>query len=128
MAVGDPNSGDAKGERFAQGRSNDDQVYRITSAPESAKLERQARTRRYLISMGIRTLCFIGAIVTTGPLRWVFVACAIGLPYIAVVLANSPVRKTEPDEIPPFIVNQTAQLTDAESFLKACDEASKRAE
>lgn len=128
MAVGDPNNGKFKGERFARSRADDSQVYRITSAPESAKLERQARTRRYLISMGIRTLCFLGAIVTTGPLRWILVVCAIGLPYIAVVLANSPVRKTEPDEIPPFVVNQTAQLTDAQSFLKACDDADKRAE
>lgn len=129
MAVGgDPNSGDLTGKGFARGNLNNEPVYRITSAPESAKLERQARTRRYLISMGIRTLCFIGAVLTTGPLRWVLVACAIGLPYIAVVLANSPVRKSEPDEIPPFIVNQTQQLTDADSFLKACDEASERSD
>ncbi len=39
--------------------------------------------------MSIRTLCFIGAIlVGPGWLRWVLVAGALLLPYIAVVMAN----------------------------------------
>ena len=118
----------ASGSGFPSDRARRDDVYTITSAPESAKLERQARTRRYLISMGIRTACFIGAVITTGPLRWILIACAIGLPYIAVVLANSPVRKTAPDELSPFIVHRTQELTDADSFLKACDDASKESD
>jgi hypothetical protein len=47
------------------------------------------RQRRYLISMSIRTLCFILAVVVHGPLRWVFVSAALVLPYIAVVMANA---------------------------------------
>lgn len=125
MAVSD---GGVSNSRFFRTGTSDDGVYQITSAPESVKLERQARTRRYLISMGIRTICFIGAIVASGPLRWVLVAGAIGLPYIAVVLANSPVRKSAPDEIPPFIINRTKQLTDAESFLQACDDATEQSD
>lgn len=105
-----------------------DEVYTITTAQESAKLERQARTKRYLISMGIRTLCFIGAVITTGPVRWALIAAAIVLPYIAVVLANSPVRKTTPDSLPPLILNQTHELTDAESFVKACEDADRQAD
>ena len=47
-----------------------------------------ARTRRYLISMGIRTVCFLLAIVTSGWPRWAFLAGAVLLPYISVVFAN----------------------------------------
>jgi hypothetical protein len=45
--------------------------------------------RRYLIAMGLRGLCFVLAIVASGWLRWAFVAGAVVLPYIAVVLANA---------------------------------------
>jgi hypothetical protein len=45
--------------------------------------------RRYLISMSIRTACFVLAVVVHGPMRWVFVAFALVLPYIAVVMANA---------------------------------------
>ncbi|MBK7272538.1 MAG: DUF3099 domain-containing protein [Actinomycetales bacterium] len=47
------------------------------------------RMRRYLITMAIRVLCFVLAVVFEGWLRWVFVAGAAVLPYIAVVLANA---------------------------------------
>jgi Protein of unknown function (DUF3099) len=40
--------------------------------------------------MGIRTLCFLGAIVVgSGWLRWSLVAAALILPYFAVVMANN---------------------------------------
>lgn len=47
------------------------------------------RIRRYLITMGIRIACFVLAVVFEGWVRWVFVAGAAILPYIAVVLANA---------------------------------------
>ena len=47
------------------------------------------RMKRYLISMSVRTLCFVLAVVFEGPLRWVFIAFAVFLPYVAVVLANA---------------------------------------
>ena len=52
--------------------------------------------------MAIRTVCFIGAVVTDGWLRWVLVVAAFVLPYIAVVMANvaSP-RIDGPDLVPP---------------------------
>lgn len=61
----------------------------ITSARASRSSDIRKRQIRYLCSMGLRTACFVLAVVTTGPLRWVFVAGAIILPYIAVVLANA---------------------------------------
>lgn len=69
---------------------------RITTAPESRAAERDRRQRRYLISMAIRTVCFIGAVaVGPGWLRWVLAAGAVGLPYIAVVMANNPAGRSE---------------------------------
>ena len=63
---------------------------RITDAPVSPGADVAARQKRYLISMGIRTVCFVGAVaVGDGWLRWVLVAGALVLPYIAVVMANS---------------------------------------
>lgn len=52
-----------------------------------------SRVRGYLVSMGIRTLCFVAAFVTTGVVRWVCVALAAVLPYVAVVLANAVQRR-----------------------------------
>ncbi len=70
--------------------SRNPQSVRITTAPTSASEDLAGRQRRYLISMAIRTACVIGA-VTVGPglLRWVLVAGAVLLPYVAVVLANT---------------------------------------
>jgi hypothetical protein len=63
---------------------------RITTAPTSHREDIARRRRRYAISMGIRTLCFIGAVVVgDGWLRWVLIAGAFILPYVAVVMANS---------------------------------------
>jgi hypothetical protein len=63
-------------------------VYQITSARPGVRDDVDSRTRRYLISMGIRTACFLGAVVAGGWLRWVLIAAALVLPYISVVLAN----------------------------------------
>ena len=65
----------------------------ITNASISHSQDVRARQRRYVISMLIRTACFVGAIVASGPLRWVLVAAALFLPYIAVVLANAGSRR-----------------------------------
>lgn len=64
-------------------------VHSVTDAPRGRKQAIRSREVRYLISMGVRTLCFILAFVTSGPLRWTFVAAAFVLPYVAVVLANA---------------------------------------
>lgn len=69
--------------------SRDDPVVRITTAAPARGDDIAARQRRYLISMGIRTACFVGAVVADGVLRWTLVVAAIVLPYIAVVMANA---------------------------------------
>lgn len=69
---------------------------RITTAPQTRSQDIAGRQRRYLMSMGIRTVCFIGAVaVGPGWLRWVLVAGAVLLPYVAVVFANEPPERRE---------------------------------
>ena len=69
------------------------EVFSITSAPEAHSSELGSREKRYAISMGIRTACFVGAVIVSGPLRWVLLAGAVFLPYTAVILANAGVRR-----------------------------------
>lgn len=66
----------------------------ITSARVSHSQDLKRRQRRYLLSMMTRTICFVLAIVTDGPVRWVLVAGAVFLPYVAVVLANAGDTRT----------------------------------
>ena len=69
------------------GRTPD--AIRITTASSSKAADIAARQKRYLLSMSLRSACFIGAVVAgPGLLCWFLIAGAIVLPYIAVVLAN----------------------------------------
>lgn len=76
--------------------SGDEDVFTITGAQRGLSVEQGGRTRKYLISMAIRTACVIAAIFTPGWLRWVFIAAAIALPYLAVVVANAGRENDEP--------------------------------
>lgn len=72
------------------------QVFNITSASSSQSEEISGRQRRYAISMGIRTLCFVLACVFWSHILWlavVFIVGALLLPYTSVILANAGVRK-----------------------------------
>jgi hypothetical protein len=69
-------------------------VQSVTSVPESLAEEQKGRIRRYLVTMAIRTVCFIGAAVTAtrGAPAWLWGSLAVAailLPYVAVVLANA---------------------------------------
>ncbi len=81
----------------------------ITGAQVSRVEDQRARERRYLWSMALRTVCFIGAILASGWLRWTLVAGAIFLPYIAVVMANAG-RKRAPKASPMIILNDQRQI------------------
>lgn len=64
-------------------------VYEITGARRGLTEDVTRRQIRYAISMGIRTVCFVLAIVTHGWLRAVLLVGALVLPYLSVVYANS---------------------------------------
>ncbi|MDP9219945.1 MAG: DUF3099 domain-containing protein [Actinomycetota bacterium] len=70
-------------------RSPQQPVYSVTGVRRGASDDLAQRQKRYLISMGIRTVCFLLAVITPSPIRWVLVAAAVVLPYIAVVMANA---------------------------------------
>ncbi|MCW2759140.1 MAG: hypothetical protein JWO46_2886 [Nocardioidaceae bacterium] len=74
---------------MVRGAKRDEGVVAITDAPTSRADEIATRQRRYMLSMGLRVLCFVGAIVTDGVLRYVLVAGALIIPYFAVVVANA---------------------------------------
>jgi hypothetical protein len=66
---------------------------RITDARTAHSADLRHRQIRYLLSMLVRTLCFVGAVIVDGWLRWVLVVAALFLPYIAVVMANAVSRR-----------------------------------
>jgi hypothetical protein len=85
-----------------KGEHRDAQVHLVTTARRPHSEEISGRARRYLISMGIRTVCLVLAIfVLDGWLRLIAIAAAIVLPWFAVVLANAgPVID---DESPEYV-------------------------
>lgn len=71
----------------------------MTGLPTSLQDDQDERMRRYLVSMGIRTVCFILAVVALAWLHWTligwtFVFAAVLLPYVAVVMANATRSRT----------------------------------
>ena len=81
---------------MARAQRRDEEAVRITTASTSANADVARRQRRYLFSMGIRTLCFVGAIlVGSGWLMWTLIAGALVLPYVAVVMANASTTKSD---------------------------------
>lgn len=72
------------------------EVYTITATNRPLSNEQAGRTKRYLISMGIRTACVLAAIVVPGWPKWIFIAGAVVLPYLAVIIANAGRENDEP--------------------------------
>jgi Protein of unknown function (DUF3099) len=77
-----------------------DPVQVVTTARPSLTEDVDSRTRRYLVMMGIRTVCFVLAVAVDGWLRWVFAVGAVVLPYLAVVVANAG-RRPRRDSLLP---------------------------
>lgn len=81
--------------------AKDDEVYTITGAQQGTSVEQEPRVGKYLISMGIRTVCVIAAVFVPGWPRWLFIVGAVGLPYIAVVIANAGMERSSRNVIRP---------------------------
>ncbi|GAB7180293.1 DUF3099 domain-containing protein [Kitasatospora sp. Ki12] len=68
------------------------QVFRITGARSSLTEDVRGRQRRYVISMLFRTVCVLLAVVLWDVQRWLAfaaLACAVLMPYFAVLIANA---------------------------------------
>ena len=78
---------------------------RITTASAGADADISSRQKRYVITMLVRTLCFVIvaflAITHAGPgwLAWMFIVGAVFLPYVAVVMANAASTKSDGFEL-----------------------------
>ena len=72
---------------------------RITTATTSRADDIAARQKRYVMSMSIRSLCFVGAVVSfIAGVSWLWpflIAGAIVLPYVAVVMANAATTRSD---------------------------------
>jgi Flp pilus assembly protein TadB len=84
-------------------------VFRVSTAPKSLKADVRSREIRYLVSMGVRTVCFVMAFVTHGTLRWLLIVAAFVLPYIAVVIANAG-RERRSGTLPAFAPDHPREL------------------
>jgi hypothetical protein len=80
----------------------DEAVISVTSAQPGRSQDLDGRIVRYAWMMSIRIVCFVLAVVTPSPWRWMFIVAAVFLPYIAVVLANTQ-RTTTVSSADPFI-------------------------
>ncbi len=78
---------------MARNNEKSGEAIRITTAAANRADDIQARQRRYLLSMSLRTICFVGAIAASlAGIDWLWpflIAGAIILPYVAVVMANA---------------------------------------
>lgn len=81
-----------------------DEAVRITTAASNRNDAIAARQKRYLISMSLRSLCFVGAIIAAlahiGWLWPILIAGALILPYVAVVMANAVMTKDDGIDLP----------------------------
>jgi hypothetical protein len=72
-------------------KQNNVQVFRITAARQGLHEDVRGRQRRYVIAMSVRTVSVILAATlwnVARPVALVALVLGIGLPYIAVVIAN----------------------------------------
>ena len=67
----------------------------ITDARTPASAEHESRVKRYALTMGFRTACFVAMVFVEGPLRWVLFAGAVLLPYVAVIVANQANQRSQ---------------------------------
>lgn len=82
----------------------DRDAVRITTAPASRSEDLRGRERRYIISMTVRSIAFVAAVaVGPGWVRWVLIAAALVLPYVAVVLANAGDQRQDAFALPEHL-------------------------
>ena len=88
---------------MARERKGTDDAVRITTAAANRNDDLRGRQRRYLLSMSLRTICFVGAIIAAlNNVDWLWpflIGGAIVLPYLAVVMANAAASRQDGFEL-----------------------------
>ena len=106
--------------------SRQDPAVRITTAATSRNDDIAGRQRRYLLSMGLRSLCFVGAVFAAmAGLTWlwpILIVAALVLPYVAVVMANA--AHTRNDDF--ALLGQAAEHPELESGTSTPQDRSTR--
>jgi hypothetical protein len=81
---------------MAKDHARSERPVRITTAAASRDEDIRRRQRRYVLSMGFRTVCFVAAVIIgEGVIMWVLIVAALILPYVAVVMANAASSKSD---------------------------------
>lgn len=78
------------------GMAKGDDSTLITSAGRGRTLDLEERQRRYLITMGVRTACFLLFLVVPGWWKLVALSAAVLLPAFAVLFANNADHRPPP--------------------------------
>ncbi|WBQ02213.1 DUF3099 domain-containing protein [Kribbella sp. CA-293567] len=90
-------------QRRKRGRERSDAtVITVTDAQPGRSVDLETRIFRYAWMMSLRVVCFVGAVITPSPWRWILLVGAVFLPSVAVVLANA---------------RQTAKVSGGEVYL-----------
>jgi hypothetical protein len=91
-------------------------VHTVTDARRPMSEDIGYRERRYLITMGVRALCFLlsilFAVTLHGSGRWLAIAALIGavvLPYVAVIFANGGREPDSSARFAPYEANQSSE-------------------
>ncbi len=90
---------------------HDHPVYRITNAPVGLEDDQGVRVRNYVISMVLRIVFIVAAVLASGWLRWTFAAGAVFIPYFAVVIANGGRERSE--HVASLVTSSTPALPPA---------------
>jgi Flp pilus assembly protein TadB len=83
-------------------RSHADEPVLITTAAESSQREYDQRRKKYVVMMGLRALCVIGAATTYKVSLWLALAFIVGgmvLPWCAVIIANDRPAKKKAERV-----------------------------
>ncbi|WP_308072660.1 DUF3099 domain-containing protein [Streptomyces bambusae] len=118
-------SGEGNGWWVVVRKRNQSEVFRITGARQGLQEDVRGRQRRYVISMGIRTLSVILTVVLWNVERHVAVVTLIAgalLPYVAVVIANAG-RESAPSLPSHFIPAPVRPALDAGNLRKSSDQS-----
>ncbi|MYS20061.1 MULTISPECIES: DUF3099 domain-containing protein [unclassified Streptomyces] len=101
-------------------KRQESEVFRISGARAGLTEDVRGRQRRYIISMSIRTVSVILTVVLWNverPVAWVMLVAGVGLPYVAVVIANAGRENTPvaPAAYIPQPVRPVLEATKVES-------------
>ncbi|MFJ5551557.1 DUF3099 domain-containing protein [Streptomyces sp. NPDC093225] len=106
-------------------KRNGTEVFRITGARQGLAEDVRGRQRRYVISMGIRTVSVILTVLLWNVERYVAVVTLVAgalLPYVAVVIANAG-RERAPSLPSHFVPAPVRPALDAGNLNKSSDQS-----